>query len=128
MASSSSLHQPNSESQGIGARTIPIDSSIFATNDIDLAVGMALNDEDKVKFLNPWQASKENEYPPSIRNDRAGHVRRLNKNHLIKFPWLAVSKVNKGAFCIPCVLFGGIGVGGRSFGQDQSPGALVARP
>ena len=35
----------------VRASTMPVDSSIFATNDIGLAVGMALNDEDKFKFL-----------------------------------------------------------------------------
>ena len=46
----------------------------------------------------------------------------------MQFYWLAVNNANKGAFCIPCVLFGGTGVGGRNFGQGQSPGALVTRP
>ena len=81
----------------------------------------------KSSFLNPWQPSRENEYPFSIRNDRAGQVRRLTKNHLMKLSFLAVSKAKKEAFCISCVLFGGIGVGGCSFGHGQFPGALVAR-
>ena len=52
----------------------------------------------------------------------------LRKEHFEQFPWLAVSQLSKGAFCLPCVLFGAGGVGGRSDGHGQLPGALVTRP
>ena len=38
---------------------------------------------------------------------------------------MAVSQLSKGAFCLPCVLFGTGGVGGRSDGHGQPSGALV---
>ena len=52
----------------------------------------------------------------------------LRKKHLEQFPWLAVSQLSKGAFCLPCVLFDAGGVGGRSDRHGQAPGALVTRP
>ena len=41
-----------------------------------------------------------------------------------------MSRVNPGAFCVPCVLFTacGSGVGGRSQGRGQIPGKLVTKP
>ena len=55
-------------------------------------------------------------------------MRVLRKKHLEQFPWLAVSQLSKGAFCLPCVLFGAGGVGGRSDGHGQPLGALVTCP
>ena len=50
------------------------------------------------------------------------------KKHLEQFLWLADSQLSKGAFCLPCVLFGAGGVGGRRDGHGQAPGALITRP
>ena len=97
-------------------------------NDIGLAVGKVLSAEEKAKFLQPWQPQQEHEYPSSAQNDRSGQKRVLRKKHLEQFPWLVVSQLSKGAFCLPCVLFGAGGVGGRSDGHGQPPGALVTRP
>ena len=97
-------------------------------NDIGLAVGKVLSAEEKAKFLQPWQPQQEHEYPSSARNDRSGQKRVLRKNHLEQFPWLAVSQLSKGAFCLPCVLFGAGGVGRRSDGHGQPAGALFTRP
>ena len=97
-------------------------------NDIGLAVGKVLLAEEKSKFLQPWQPQQEHEYPSSARNDRSGQKRVLRKKHLEQFPWLAVNQLSKGAFCLPCVLFGVSGVGGRSDGHGQPSGALVTRP
>ena len=96
--------------------------------DIGLAVGKVLSAEEKAKFLQPWQPQQEHEYPYSARNDRTGQKRVLRKKHLEQFPWLAVSQLSRGAFCLPCVLFDAGGVGGRSDGHGQAPGALVTRP
>ena len=52
----------------------------------------------------------------------------LRKKHLEQFPWLTVNQLSKEAFCLSCVLFGASGVGGRSDGHGQPPGALVTRP
>ena len=41
---------------------------------------------------------------------------------------MAVSQLSKGAFCLPCVLLGAGGVGGRSDGHGQPPGDLVTCP
>ena len=87
-----------------------------------------LSAEEKAKFLQPWQPQQEHEYPSSARNDRSGQKRVLRKKHLEQFPWLAVGQLSKGGFCLPCVLFGAGGVGGRSDGYGQPPGALVTRP
>ena len=37
------------------------------TNDIGLAVGKTLTDEERVKFINPWKPSVDTEYPSSER-------------------------------------------------------------
>ena len=97
-------------------------------NDIGLAVEKVLSAEEKAKFLQPWQPQQEHEYLSSARNDRSGQKRVLRKKHVKQFPWLAVSQLSKGAFCLSCVLFGAGGVGGRSDGHGQPPGALITRP
>ena len=97
-------------------------------NDIGHAVRKVLSAEEKAKFLQPWQPQQEHEYPSSARNDRSGQKRVLRKKHLEQFPWLVVSQLSKRAFCFPCVFFGAGGVGGRSDGHGQPPGALVTRP
>ena len=97
-------------------------------NDIWLAAGKVLSAEEKAKFLQAWQPQQEHEYPSSARNDCSGKKRVLRKKHLEQFPWLAVNQLSKRAFCLPCVLFGVGGVGGRSDGCGQPPGALVTRP
>ena len=97
-------------------------------NDIGLAVEKVLSAEEKAKFLQPWQPQQEHEYLSSARNDRSGQKRVLRKKHVKQFPWLAVSQLSKGAFCLSCVLFGAGGVGGRSDGHGQPPEALVTRP
>ena len=97
-------------------------------NNIGFAVGKVLSAEEKAKFLQPWQPQQEHEYPSSARNDRSGQKRVLRKKHLEQFPWLAVSQLSKEAFHLPYVLFGACGVGGRSDGHGQLPGALVTHP
>ena len=52
----------------------------------------------------------------------------LRRKHLEQFSWFAVSQLSKGAFCLPCVLFGVGGVGGRSDGHGHASVALVTRP
>jgi hypothetical protein len=107
-----------------------------AYNDIGLAVGKILSSEERVKFVIPWKPSSEEEYPSSERRDKNSVTkngvqrrRRLLPRHLETFPWLAVSKVTDGAFCVPCVLFtSDAGVGGRSQGHGQQTGILVRRP
>ena len=95
-------------------------------NDIGLAVGKVLSAEEKAKFLQRWQPQQEHEYPSSARNDHSGQKRMLRKKHLEQFPWLAVSQLSKGAFCLPCVLFGAVWC--WCDGHGQPPGALVTRP
>ena len=91
-------------------------------------MGKVLSAKEKAKFLQPWQPQQEHEYPSSARNDCSGQKRVLRRKHLEQFPWLAVSQLSKGAFCLPCVLFEADGVGGRSDRHGQAPGALVTRP
>ena len=107
-----------------------------AYNETGLGVGKILNDEQRVKFVNPWKPSSVEEYPSSERRDEnlvtkdgVQRRRRLLPHHLETFPWLAVSKFMEGALCIPCVLFtSNAGVGGRSQGHGQQTGILVRRP
>ncbi len=102
-------------------------------NDIGHAVNSgSLTDKDRMKFLKPWKPEKDCDFPSSIHTkSNKERVRRLLPHHLNSFPWLAVSKVEgqKGAFCLPCVLFmSSHGVGGRSSGHGQTAGRLVTKP
>ena len=106
-------------------------------NDIGLAVGHQLSVEDRIRYLEPWTPTYASEFLSSVWVDQQSHTksgverrRRLLPRHLEDFPWLAVSRVNPGAFCIPCVLFtaSGAGVGGRSLGHGQDAGKLVMKP
>ena len=106
-------------------------------NYIGLAVGHQLSIEDRIKYLEPWMPTYASEFPSSVRVGQQSHTksvverrRRLLPRHLEDFPWLAVSRVNPGAFCVPCVLFtaSGAGVGGRSRGHGQDAVKLVTKP
>ena len=109
----------------------------YNDNYIGLAVGQRLSVEDRIKYLNPWTPTYASEFPSSIRADQQSHTksgierrRRLLPRHLEDYPWLAVSRVNPGALCVPCVLFtaSGSGVGGRSQGRGQISGKLLTKP
>ena len=105
------------------AATLPVPS-----NDIGLAVGRQLHDEDRVRFLQPWRPSSATDFPSSVRqSDKASKSgmerrRRLLPRHLDDFPWLAVSRCPEmdGVFCFPCVLF----AAGSRTAQAQPLGKL----
>lgn len=94
------------------------------SNDIGLAVGKHLNQEDRIRFIEPWRPPTDADFPSSVRqSDKASKTgaerrRRLLPRHLDTFKWLAVSQHTgmEGVFCIPCVLFHG---GSRVKGQPQ---------
>ena len=105
---------------------------VLPLNDIGCAVGCQLTTEDRMKFVIPWCPSSDNEYPSSVRQSdnstKTGtvRIRRLLPQHLVNFPWLAVSRRPglEGAFCTPCVLF----AAGSKTVKAQALGKFVTRP
>ena len=86
------------------------------------------SDHDRIRVLRALQLSKltTDQYPSSSHTMKGKvEIRTLNSDHLIKFPWLAISTrvESKGAFCKACVLF----LKEKQVGGNKA-GALVSKP
>ena len=87
-----------------------------------------ISDHDRIRVLRSLQLSKltTDQYPSSSHTMKGKvEIRTLNSDHLIKFPWLAISTrvESKGAFCKACVLF----LKEKQVGGNKA-GALVSKP
>lgn len=106
--------------------------SAGAHDDIGHAVGVSFDDKERRRFLKTrWRPVRKEDFPVS-HHTKKGVVRprRLNQNHLERFKWLAVSRLEgkRGAWCTDCVLFGVSKECGGRGGSGQVVGKLVTRP
>ena len=98
------------------------------SNDFAFYVGSGgLNDRQILDALeNRWCPLKQDDYPHSSHKKNGVYRRRsLNRSHLERYKWLAVSQVGDkaGAWCAECVLFS------ASYDYNgQRMGKLVTRP
>ena len=106
--------------------------SAGAHDDIGHAVGVSLDDKERRRFLKTrWRPVRKEDFPVS-HHTKKGVVRprRMNQNHLERFKWLAVSRLEgkRGGWCTDCVLFGVSKECGGKGGSGQAVGKLVTRP
>jgi hypothetical protein len=78
-------------------------------NDIGTAVGCSVSDSRRQKLCEAvWVPAEGYDFrgdAASLRGAGGTGTRYFRKGWLSEFPWLAYSRIHKGAFCAPCVLF-----------------------
>ncbi|XP_049799810.1 zinc finger MYM-type protein 1-like [Schistocerca nitens] len=77
--------------------------------DIGRAVKGALRDDEKLRFLkNIWKPSANFSFPTQLEGKQN---RRFKHEWMSQYNWLSYSKMLRGGFCTPCVLFSPSGAG-----------------
>lgn len=97
-------------------------------NDIGLYIGKKIDDEKKYNLLiNHFEPNERFKWPYSERKifkngQTIVEKRYLNKSHLDNHKWMKYSLIQKGLFCVPCVLFA------TTTNKTDSFGKLVNKP